>query len=279
MTVRVEPDVTTNGRYGEVGRALKPVPIQLPRRVQWALWPMLAITLMALAVRLFRLDGQSMWSDEGLSLYRAQLNLTGILSNIIMVGDVPTLDTSPPLYFLLLAGMRALAGETTFALRYTSAALGVLSVPLIYALGRKLFAPRVGVVAALLLALSPIHVYYSQELRNYSLLLALNLLSVWLLWSFLKAATGRQRLALGVAWLVVVVLMVYTHYFALFVLAFEGLALVIGLLRRRAARLVVALLALAALVAAPLIPFGLSRLRAGPQFHFTEMPPLDSTLR
>ncbi len=241
---------------------------------RFILWLLVALVTLAFAVRVFRLDGQSMWSDEGLSLYRAQQSLPVILSNVIQVGDVASQDTSPPLYFVLLAGLRAVAGESVFSLRFLSVAFGVLAVPLIYALGRVLFSPRTGLVAAALLALAPLHVYYAQEMRNYALLVALGLLSAWTLWAVFQAQ-GRRRLLLGAAWLLTAAALVYTHYFALFTLAFEGLALLVWLLARRADRRLAALLGVAVLVAAPLIPFGLTRLRAGPQFHFTEMPPLD----
>lgn len=237
------------------------------------LWPMLAVTALALLVRVFRLDGQSLWSDEGLSLYRAQQGLTAILANTIVVGDQVTRDTSPPLYFLALAGLRAVAGEADFALRYASVAFGVVSVPLMFVVGRALFSPWTGLVAALLLALSPIHVFYSQEVRNYSLFLALSLVSIWLLWSIFRA---HHRSWLRAAlWLGVVALMVYTHLFALFIVAFEGLALLVWLLRRaRDRRWLVALLVVG-LVATPAVLIGASLLGAGPQFHFVEMPALD----
>lgn len=225
------------------------------------------LTIVAFGLRIYWLDGQSMWSDEGLSLYRARLGLTEILINTIVVDGVVTQDVTPPLYFLLLAGWRWLTGETMYALRFLSASLGALATPLLFVLGRWLFSARVGVIAALLMAVSPFHVFYSQELRNYTLLITLNLLSVALVWRLLHAPR-RERIKLGGAWLAVAAAMVYTHYFALFVLAFELLALLVVTLSGRVGRRAYLLLGLVALVAAPLLPYGLSRLRAGPQFDY-----------
>lgn len=235
------------------------------------LWLVAGLTLLAFGLRVYWLDGQSMWSDEGLSLYRASQPLGDILANTITVDGVVTRDTTPPTYFLLLAGWRAVVGDSIYALRFLGAAFGVLAVPLMFALGKRLFSPLVGALAALLMAVSPFHIFYSQELRNYSLFVTLSLVSVWLTWR-LRGAPRHRRAPLGIAWLVATALMAYTHYFGLFILAFELLALAVMALRGRVSRRVWLLIGLAALVALPLIPFGLAQLRAGPQFDFERLP-------
>lgn len=235
------------------------------------LWVVAGLTLLAFGLRIYWLDGQSMWSDEGLSLYRASQSLGNILANTIVVDGVVTRDTTPPTYFLLLAAWRAVAGDSIYALRFLSAAFGVLAVPLMFVLGRRLFSPLVGALAALLMAVSPFHIFYSQELRNYSLFVTLSLVSVWLTWRLRGAARWHRR-RLGLGWLVAAVALAYTHYFGLFILAFEVLALIVMALRGRATRRVWLLVGLAALAALPLIPFGLAQLRAGPQFDFEHLP-------
>ena len=79
---------------------------------------LLLIILLGFALRAYNLEGQSMWSDEGLSLYRAQQPLAQVLGSVITVDGVDTQDTNPPLYFLLLHGWRALVGERLFLLRF-----------------------------------------------------------------------------------------------------------------------------------------------------------------
>ena len=102
----------------------------------------LFLVLGALALRGWELEAQSLWSDEGLSLYRARLPLTEILSNTITVDGQVTQDTNPPLYFLLLHLVRAVAGESVFALRY----LGTARTGAYFAL-----APFIGALIALAL--------------------------------------------------------------------------------------------------------------------------------
>ncbi|MGH2536424.1 MAG: glycosyltransferase family 39 protein, partial [Candidatus Promineifilaceae bacterium] len=137
-------------------------------------WLLALLALAGFGLRVYQLDGQSMWSDEGLSLYRAAQPVARILANVITVDGVDTRDANPPLYFLLLAGWWQLAGASIFGLRLLGAAAAGLAVPLIAQMGAWLFGRRVGLLAAGLLALSPFHVWQSQVLRNYGLLLTLN---------------------------------------------------------------------------------------------------------
>lgn len=233
--------------------------------------PLLLLILLAFALRLYDLDGQSMWSDEGLSLYRARLPLADIFANQIVVDGVPTTDTNPPFYFLLLSGWRALAGESVFLLRYPGILLATLAMPLIYLLGRLLGGATLGLLAALLLAVSPFHVWEAQILRNYGLLLTLNLFSVYGLFRFLLAGRQRRWLAL---WLVATLLGIYTHFFGFFLLAF-GLG-VLGLFvlaspRGRSLlwrRTLWLLAAAGVLLMIPIVPLAWSRFRAGQQIDF-----------
>jgi len=233
--------------------------------------PLLLLLMLAFALRLYDLDGQSMWSDEGLSLYRARLPLSDIFANQIVVDGIPTTDTNPPFYFLLLHGWRQLVGESVFLLRYLGILLAMVAIPLIYLLGRLLGGAAVGLVAALLLTISPFHVWEAQLMRNYGLLLTLNLFSIYGLFRFLLA--GRQRRWL-VLWLAGALVGIYTHFFGFFLSAFGLASLGLfalatprgrSLLRRRAFWLPVAL---AILLAAPIVPLAWSRFRAGQQIDF-----------
>jgi 4-amino-4-deoxy-L-arabinose transferase-like glycosyltransferase len=229
------------------------------------------LILLAFALRLYDLDGQSMWSDEGLSLYRARLPLGDVFANRIVVDGVATTDTNPPFYFLLLHGWRALVGESVFLLRYLGILLATLAVPLIYLLGRLPGGAAPGLVAALLLAVSPFHVWQSQVLRNYGLLLTFNLFSVYGLGRYLLA--GRQSRWL-ILWLAGALLGIYTHFFGFFVFAFGlaalGLAIMTDVRGRRLlqSRRFWLLVALFGLLALPVIQLAWSRFQAGQQIDF-----------
>ena len=167
---------------------------------RWSQVVLLALVLLGFGLRLYRLDGQSMWSDEGLSLYRARQPLDKLLSNIITVDGIDTVDTNPPLYFLLLHYWRGVAGESVFGLRLLGALAGTMAVPLMYVLGKRAYGRLAGLAAALLLSISPFHVWQSQVLRNYGLLVTLNLMSVYGLFRFALEAwpeRGTRRTTLG----------------------------------------------------------------------------------
>lgn len=237
---------------------------------------LLLIILLAFALRVYALDGQSFWSDEGLSLYRASQPLADVFANEIVVDGIVTQDTNPAFYFVLLYGWRQLTGDTVFALRFLGVLLATAGIPAIYSLGQTAFGRHAGLVVALLLALSPFHVWQSQILRNYGLLLTLNLLSVAALWRFisLAPAAGRKRWPWLGVWLGTSLAGLYTHYFGFFIFAFGLLALVTSeirhwhlatlLLRRW---LWVALL-FGGLLLLPVISVAFSRFLAGRQVDF-----------
>ncbi len=124
-------------------------------------------------------------------------------------------DSGPPGYYLLLRAWMAVAGDSEAALRALSVLCGVALVPGLYATGRRFFDERVGLLAALLGAVLPLGVRFSQEARGYALLslaglAALAGLALWV-------EEGRRR------WLVLhaggLLVALYTHNTAVFLLA------------------------------------------------------------
>lgn len=174
---------------------------------------LLAILLLAFGLRLFHLDSQSLWADEGNSAF-----MTG--RSFVQILDAAAGDIHPPLYYLTLRGWSALAGTSEFALRFPSVAFGLMLVAVLYALGARLFSSRVGVLASFLGALSPPLAYYSQEARMYSLVALAAALSLYWFWRLLWEEGGW-------AWsgyLAVSTLGLYTQYSFLAVLVVENLA-------------------------------------------------------
>ncbi|NPV67739.1 MAG: hypothetical protein HPY64_11385 [Anaerolineae bacterium] len=133
--------------------------------VQRSLWLALAVIVLLLAagLRLHQLDAQSLWNDEGASYAMTQRTPEAIIANAAA-------DIHPPGYYLLLAGWTRLAGTSEFALRFPSALTSLLTVALIYTLGRRLSGRGAGIAAALLLAANTFAIYYAQEARMYALL-------------------------------------------------------------------------------------------------------------
>ena len=151
-------------------------------------WRAVGVVFLAAVVRLVGLGTPSLWLDEAFSHLFATLPLP--LAWEAMLVDA----VHPPLYYLLLRPWLALAGESEFALRFPSAVAGVLTVALLYRVGRVWLGERAAFWAALLLALNPFHLWYSQEARMYALLA---LLSLAVLWAFVRALPRRRWAAWG----------------------------------------------------------------------------------
>ena len=156
---------------------------------------LVAISLLALAafaVRAASLDAQSLWRDEVDALRFATAPWAEMLSNFTRPG------WNGPLYFLLLRGWIALTGSSEYAMRFFSLAFGVLCVPLVYVLGRRLFNRQTGLLAALLTTASPYLTWYGQEVKMYTLVPALALLAIY---SLCRAVEGPAlSLSKGQGW-------------------------------------------------------------------------------
>jgi len=209
---------------------------------------LLALVLVALGLRLAQLLFQPLWWDEGWSLYFAGSDLGTILR-------LTAVDIHPPLYYLLLHAWIRPLGSSVLAVRLLSVLIGAATVPLLYATGRRLGGERAGFLAALLLAVSPFHIYYSQEVRMYGLVTFFGLLA----WYFaLRWDTGDRgrggRFLLGYALSMTAAL--YTDYYAaLLFLALNLVVLAHHFRARRPARDAFAWLAAQAVVLALYLPW------------------------
>jgi mannosyltransferase len=134
--------------------------------------PLLALTVLAAGLRFYRIDAQSLWYDEGISAFQ----LTRSFAEIVRAS---ALDSHPPLYYWTLKAWSETIGSSELGLRSLSAVWGVLTVVLTWLIGRRLFGTLAASLAALLLAVAPLAVYYSQEVRMYSQVTALGLLAVY----------------------------------------------------------------------------------------------------
>jgi mannosyltransferase len=134
-----------------------------------------SLVLAAFTLRTVSLDAQSLWRDEVDAMRFATVPLDEVLSNFTRPG------WNGPFYFLLLRGWIALTGTSEYAMRFLSLFFGVLCVPLAYALGSRLFNPRTGTFAALLVSVSPYLTWYSQEVKMYTLVPVLALLAIYAL--------------------------------------------------------------------------------------------------
>jgi mannosyltransferase len=183
-------------------------------------WVVAGLTALAAVLRFATLGVQAYHHDEIVTASRV---LRG--SFFHAMDAVGFSESAPPLYYALAWIWTQLTGTGEFGLRSLSAVAGVATVPVAYLVGEELRGRRTGVMAAALVAVNPMLLWYSQEARAYALLVLLCTIS--LLYCARAARSGSRRdlrlwglfsgLALG------------THYFAVFAVAAEALVL----LRRR----------------------------------------------
>ena len=145
---------------------------------------LLLILLLALAVRLWALTRQAIWFDEAVLACFARLSTAEWLTYLrdTIPGFFWIALIKAPLPLVFMRGWTSLLGQGELVLRLPSLVLGLVAVLLIYRVARQLLGERTAPWASLLLALNPFHVYVSQQLSEYSLLLCLGLgsMSLWL---------------------------------------------------------------------------------------------------
>ncbi len=190
----------------------------------WRLGGLLLLLLLAFGLRLVNLGGRTLWYDEAFAVLFAEKGPAAMLYGTLTPVPGGAADIHPLLYYVTLGGWMGMFGQSPEMVRLLSVFAGLLTVAVLYRLAADLFGARTGLVAALIAALSPFHVQYSQEARMYALQALLLLLATW---AYLRAWRGRGRgwwLAFGV----LAALAMYTQQLAAFYLAALGLTPVLA---------------------------------------------------
>lgn len=196
------------------------------------------IVLLGLSLRLYDLDAEGLWLDEGGSVMKADADLKQFMS-----GRPPYV--SPPLYYLFLDSWINVFGNSEISIRLPSVLFGILSLLLIYRIGETLFNNVSGLSAAFFLAISTFHIYFSREARMYSLLLLLALCSMYYFIDLItqgvmkgKGGLRRVRWWSALLYLLSTTLLLYTHNFGISPLIAQNiLALILFFKTRRIGRM------------------------------------------
>jgi len=209
------------------------------------------ILVLATILRLINLN-QSFWLDEGAQMLMSEKSLT-----FQWFGRIN--DFHPPLYYWITHFWMQL-GRSEWFLRLPSVFFGVATVYLVYLLAKKMFPQKhfkfsifhftLPEFSALLLAVAPYHIYYSQEVRMYSLLAFLATASMLFL---------IERKWLG--YILVTAAMLYTHYSGFFLIIAQTIWIVFW--QRKILKLFLKNLFIVFLFFLPWLPQFLKQLRAG----------------
>ena len=232
-------------------------------------WALIGLTALAALIRLLVINNQSLWMDEALTAYETHSSFGG------MLGTVAHVETTPPLYFVLIWAWAHVFGSGEVGLRSLSTLAGIALVPIAFVSARELFSRWAGVLAAAFVAVNPFLVWYSQEARAYMLLAALSGASF--LW-FNRARENPTGRTLA-WWTACSSLAVMTHFFAGFLVAPEALWL-LWVSRSRAAAGCVAIVGA---VQAAMLPLALADTAHGTSWIARvpkeREPPLDDGCR
>ncbi|MBI5305905.1 MAG: glycosyltransferase family 39 protein [Chloroflexi bacterium] len=179
------------------------------------------IVLVAFFLRVYRLGDQNVWWDEGWSIWLSQKDFAWIAWRTAM-------DEHPPLHYWLLHFWNFVAGTNVFAGRFVSVAFGVLTIALIYRIGNlaKVLKPSqgwvVGMLAALFLATARFHIWWSQDIKNYTPSIFFAFVAVWFGIESWKLEVGNWRARPIwrpiIAYALCAALAMWTHYLAALVL-------------------------------------------------------------
>lgn len=180
------------------------------------------ITAIAAWLRLTDLGLPSMWWDEVLVPMTARLPLAAIVERAL------TQDLHPPLFYFLIKAVMA-ASTADWALRLPAALAGIAAVPLLYLAGKSFISRETGLFAAVLAAVNPLLLLLSRQVRPYTLVFDLSLVSLWAFAALLRGGTWRAMACLWATNLALALL----HFTALLVIGAEGAMLLCLALARR----------------------------------------------
>ena len=170
---------------------------------RWAVPALVLITAIPVVVAYY-LIGESLRLDETQSLWQTSRSVSGILA--VVAGDVHV-----PLYHVLLHYWRSFLGEGIEVARLFSLLFFVLSIPAIYALGKRSYSVPAGLLAALLLAVSPFMNWYANEIRMYTLFVFIVIVNQYLFVRLFQDEKPRDTI--WALYALSAILGVFAHYF------------------------------------------------------------------
>lgn len=233
---------------------------------------LIAILLVAAALRLYAVETANFWHDEfwTLELSCGRDTAHEHLPTNVLLPSLPVLTspaealplwhfagslsevTHPPLFFLLLRFWRDVLGPSDMAARLLPCLASVCAIGLFYRVVRQVNGPGAAGWACLIMALSGQQIFYAQEVRSYSLIVLLGLAALGSLIEIDQR--GASPLRLGVFGLLALAL-VMTHYFTIGLLIGLAVYAVVRLPNRSSLQVLVALAVAALIFAAVWGPF------------------------
>lgn len=171
------------------------------------------ILLLAMGLRLNHITDFPLWTDEGWTIWYVETQ------SAIETIERLFSNRHPPLYFVSLSLWQNVAGNSHLSLRFLAVLSGILTTAFVYRIAADAFNKKTGLYAALLFAVLDISIYYSQEVRHYSWLTMMAVITSALFLRYIR----RPHRSIGLAYLLSVTAIMLTHYFGLFILIVQAI--------------------------------------------------------
>ena len=186
------------------------------------------ILLLGAFLRIYGLGDESFWLDESYTAEYTKYTIPQIIKGIYVNSTLlPQYfgkgAGAMPFYYILANTWTKLFGLSELKLRLISALFGILSIYLIFLVGKYLFNYPIGLISAFIFAINHQQISFSQEARMYSMLVALTLYSTFLLLNSLKT----NKNIYWITFAIISVMLLYTHPLSFFILFFQGLFILI----------------------------------------------------
>ncbi len=182
------------------------------------------IFIVAVFLRVNKLGINVLWIDEAYTLLIPRYPIADIIRYM-------SVDSNPPLFFLLVHFWLKLVGNSLFLVRLLPVLIGLLDLILFYFVIKSLYNKKIAFLSYFILALSSYFIFYSRIIRSFSLLFLWALLVYWFfILIFIK---GEKKRIYPVGFIIFSALGIYTHYYFLFFLgALVGGYLILSLINK-----------------------------------------------
>ncbi|KPJ69769.1 hypothetical protein AMJ44_02340 [candidate division WOR-1 bacterium DG_54_3] len=199
---------------------------------------LLVILMLGAAIRLYHPTFRSLWGDEIDALFRTY-NFAAHTYHYERINPMLTVKTSiieplklfyPPLFSVCLGLWAWLFGVGEYSLRLLSILFAIASLPLVYLLARRIFDEGTAILSVFLVSISGMAIMFSQEVRTYSLLMLLSIISALFFWELIS---GKRNPLNIVAYIISTILLALSHAFGAVAIMAQVFYVVMGLVRNR----------------------------------------------
>ena len=162
----------------------------------------LIIMCITIYLRLINIISEQLWEDEAISIAIAGSSFDNFWP--VVIGDI-----HPPMYYLILRGWILLFGNSVFSCRLLSAVFSILTMPVLYLIGKEIKDEKLGMIIIFLYSISPFSVFFANEVRAYSLIHLLFTVCLYFTIKCLKTSNNSKNfIYLGITG----ICLIYTHY-------------------------------------------------------------------